>query len=111
MYDQTQEHKLMRVTRRGPQQAGKMLRQMAQDIHLGRAQQIVTVTDGAEWIAGLVDRNLPRQKTTVVLDFYRAAQHVHQARRVVFGENDELGRQWAHDLIGACDGQSPMPNP
>src|SRR5579863_8222665 len=39
MYDQDQERKLMRVTRHGPPGAGKMLRGMAEDVHLHRAEQ------------------------------------------------------------------------
>jgi hypothetical protein len=101
MYDQDQTRKLMRVTRHGPKRAGKMLRQMAQDVGLRRARQVVAVTDGAEWIARLVERNLPKEKTTAILDFYHAAEHVHQARRVVFGEQDASGRQWAEELIHA----------
>lgn len=101
MYDQDQTRKLMRVTRHGPQRAGKMLRQMRQDIKLHRAREVVAVTDGAEWIARLVERNLPREKTTAILDFYHAAEHVHQTRRVVFGEQDPSGKQWAEELVHA----------
>jgi hypothetical protein len=101
MYDQEQRHKLMRVTRHGPVRAGKMLRGMAEDVRLHRATQVVAVTDGAEWIAGLIDRGLPKQKTTAILDFYHAAEHVHQTRRTVFGEDNEEGKQWAGRLIEA----------
>jgi hypothetical protein len=99
MYDQDQQHKLMRVTRHGPDRAGKMLRGMAEDVRLHRAEQVVAVTDGAEWIAGLIERNLPKQKRTVILDFYHAAEHVHQTRRVVFGEQSEVGERWVRGLI------------
>lgn len=101
MYDQDQAHKLMRVTRHGPDRAGRMLRGMAEDIRLNRADEIVAVTDGAEWIAGLVDRNLPKEKTTAILDFYHAAEHVHEARRAIFGIEDESGKKWAGGLIEA----------
>lgn len=101
MYDQQQTHKLMRVTRHGPDRAAKMLRGMAEDVHLRRAEQVVAVTDGAEWIAGLVERNLPRDKTTAILDFYHAAQHVHQARRAVYGDQSPDGMRWANELIEA----------
>jgi hypothetical protein len=99
MYDQDQTHKLVRITRGGPESARKMLRQMADDVHLCRARQVAAVTDGAEWIAGLIQRNLPKARTTAVLDFYHAAEHVHQTRRGVFGEEDAAGRQWADQLI------------
>ena len=99
MYDQEQTHKLLRVTRHGADHASKMLRAMAEDIHLQRAQEVVAVTDGAEWIAGLIQRNLPHDKTTAILDFYHAAQHVHEARRVVYGEQALDGKRWAEQLI------------
>ena len=99
MYDQDQRHKLMRVTRHGPDRAGRMLRAMAEDVRLYRAEQLVAVTDGAEWIAGLIERNLPKKKTTVILDFYHAAEHVHQTRRTVFGEENAEGKKWAGTLI------------
>ena len=105
MYDQSQAHKLMRVTRHGPDRAAKMLRGMAEDVRLRRADEVAAVTDGAEWIAGLIERNLPRgDKTTAILDFYHAAQHVHQTRRAVYGEHDDddddsEGARWADELI------------
>ncbi len=99
LYDQELEHKLLRVTRQGPERAGKMLRAMAEDVGLYRAGQIVAVTDGAEWIAGVIARHLPPDKTTAILDFYHAAEHVHATRRVVYGESNPAGQQWAGTLI------------
>lgn len=98
-YDQELEHKLLRVTRQGPEKAAKMLRAMAEDVHLYRAREIVAVTDGAAWIAGLIERNLPAEKTTAILDFYHAAEHVHATRRVVFGEQNPAGQVWAGKLL------------
>jgi hypothetical protein len=99
LYDQDQHHKLMRATRHGPRRAGKLLRGMAEDVRLHGAEQLVVVADGAEWIAGVIERDLPKRQRTVILDFYHAAEHVHEARRVVFGEPSEAGRQWAAGLI------------
>jgi len=99
LYDQDQRYKLMRVTRHGPQRAGQMLRMMGEDVRLYRAGQIVSVTDGAPWIARVVDSCLPKGKTTAILDFYHAAEHVHQARRVVWGESSADGQAWAKQLI------------
>lgn len=101
MYDQGQEHKLTRVTRGGVDQAARLLRGMAEDVHLRGADQVAAVTDGAEWIAGLIDRNLPRAKTTVILDFYHASEHVHATRHVIFGEKKEPGASWASQILGA----------
>ncbi len=80
IYDQEKEHRLVRATRRGVKQAAGLLRQMSQDVRLRRAGQVAAVTDGAEWIARLIEANLPAD-TTVILDYFHASQHVHQARR------------------------------
>ncbi|MCL2646782.1 MAG: hypothetical protein FWD61_07220 [Phycisphaerales bacterium] len=98
-YDQDQRHKLLRVTRKGPEQVGKMLQVMSEHVQLFKAKQIVAVTDGAMWIDGLVKDCLPRDKTTAILDFYHAAEHVHQARREVYGESSPEGCTWAGEIV------------
>jgi len=105
IYDQEKEKRLTRVTRHGVDKAARMLRQMREDVHLRRADQIAAVADGAEWIGGLVERNLPR-KTTVILDFYHASQHVHEARRAVFGESSPEGRTWTDRVLGQLSGSA-----
>lgn len=98
IYDQDREHRLSRVTRGGVNQAAGMLRQMRDDVHLRRADQIAAITDGAEWIAHLVEANLPG-RTTVILDYYHASQHVHQARREIFGQSSPDGLAWAQQVL------------
>jgi len=107
IYDQEKEHRLTRATRSGVQQAGRMLRQMSADVRLRRVQEVVAVTDGAEWIARLVDQNLPPpRQTTAILDYYHASQHVHQARRALFGEENPDGQAWADRVLhGLSQGQ------
>jgi hypothetical protein len=34
-----------------------------------------------------------------VLDYYHASQHVHQARRAIFGESDPQGQAWADGVL------------
>lgn len=105
IYDQEKQHRLVRATRQGVKQAGRLVRQMSEDVGLRLAQEVVALTDGAEWIAHLVGANLPCQ-TTVILDYYHASQHVHQARRVVFGEQNAEGDKWAERLLGTLSGES-----
>ncbi|MDQ3333442.1 MAG: hypothetical protein M3552_22825 [Planctomycetota bacterium] len=98
IYNQDKDRRLARVTRHGAQKASQMLRQMAGDVRLRRADQMAAVTDGAEWIAKLIDAHLPRD-ATVILDYYHASQHVHQARRAAFGESSADGQAWAGRLL------------
>jgi hypothetical protein len=98
MYDQYKTHRLVRATRLGVKQAGRLLRDMSVDVKLRRADQIIAVTDGAEWIARLLDANLPA-KSTAILDYFHASQHVHQARRALFGEENRAGDQWSAHVL------------
>jgi hypothetical protein len=105
MYDQYKTHRLVRATRLGVKQAGKLVRQMSGDVKLKRARQVLAVTDGAEWIAKLIQAHLPG-KTTAILDYFHASQHVHQARRTLFGEDNVQGNKWADELLGALSHQT-----
>jgi hypothetical protein len=98
IYDQHKTRRLVRATRLGVKQAGSLLRDMSADVKLRSADQVVAVTDGAEWIARLLDANLPA-KTTVILDYFHASQHVHQARRTLFGEENQEGDQWSANVL------------
>jgi hypothetical protein len=100
IYDQYKSHRLVRATRLGVKQAGRLLREMSADVKLKSADQVAAVTDGAEWIARLIDANLPA-KTTVILDYFHASQHVHQARRTLFGEDNADGDQWSGKVLEA----------
>ena len=103
MYDQEKSHRLVRATRSGVKQAGRLIRDMSSDVRLRQAQEVVAVTDGAQWIANLIQSNLPA-KTTVILDYFHASQHVHQTRRTVFGEENAPGNQWANRLLEEIGG-------
>lgn len=98
MYDQEKDHRLVRATRAGVKQAGRLIRQMSEDVKLKAARQVVAVTDGAEWIARLIDTHLPAD-TTAILDYFHASQHVHQTRRTLFGEENADGNGWADQLL------------
>jgi hypothetical protein len=105
IYDQYKTRRLVRATKSGVKQAGRLIRQMSGDVKLRQAQQVLAVTDGAEWIAKLVAANLPA-RTTVILDYFHASQHVPQTRRTVFGEENADGIQWADRLLHALLNQT-----
>ena len=108
-YDQAKSRRLARATcTGGVRRASRLLRQAAADVRLRRADQVVAVTDGAEWIAGLLATDLPRPTkpgatTTLVLDYYHAAEHVHAARRAAFGDGSADGDAWAGRVLAALN--------
>ncbi len=98
LYDQEQKHRWVRATSKDHEQAGKLLAQGANQVRLRQARETVAVADGAEWIWKQMARRVPYLDGQV-LDFYHLAQHVHTARRLVFGEQDPAGQEWAQATL------------
>lgn len=108
-YDQDQKHRWVRATRRNHRHAGKLMRQGAAELHLRAAAEKIAITDGAKWIGSEIDRNVGCLDAKV-LDFYHLAEHVHAARRAVFGELAPPGTAWADELLHAIrhEGYDPF---
>jgi hypothetical protein len=102
-YDDTQEHRLVSVTRGDHEVAGRLMRRDAARIRLDQADDKVAVVDGADWIRNqLHKQSLPLD--AVGLDFYHLADYVHKTKRVVYGEEDAEektapGNAWAAALL------------
>jgi hypothetical protein len=98
VYDQKQKHRLVRVTRRNCRHAGRVLAQVCEDVRFAQATLRSAVADGAEWIAVQLELVLAAG-TTRILDFFHLAEHVHTARRLVFGETDKAGEAWTEEVL------------
>ncbi len=102
-YDQEQEHRHVVATRGDHAVAGTLMRRDASRIRLDQAADKVALVDGAPWIVNEIEaQSLPLDD--VGLDFYHLADNVHQARRLVFGEDptevkDTPGQRWAGDVL------------
>jgi hypothetical protein len=59
---------------------------------LERAETVVAVTDGAEWIQGFVDYHCP--EAVRILDFPHAASRISQIGDVVLGEGSAASTAW-----------------
>jgi hypothetical protein len=98
LYDQDHKHRYVRATFKDRARAGKLLARGAGELRLRGAAEKVVVSDGADWIWIQVDRCVPYVDGKV-LDFYHLSEHVHAARRAVFGEADEAGKAWAGQVL------------
>jgi hypothetical protein len=98
LYDQEHAHRYVRATRKDHREAGRLLRRGAAELRLQAACQRVGIADGAEWIWKQMDQNLDCLDGKV-LDFYHLSEHVHAARRGVFGEEDPAGVAWAGQVL------------
>jgi hypothetical protein len=98
VYDQEHKHRYVRATYRDRATAGKLLARAAGELRLRGAAEKVAVADGADWIWAQVERCVPYVDGKV-LDFYHLSEHVHAARRVVFGEADGAGKAWVDQVL------------
>jgi hypothetical protein len=99
-YDQTMDHRLVSVTRGNCQVLGRMMKRDADRIGFYGAGERIGNIDGGPWARNQVQRRL--KVTALGLDFYHLSQNAHQARRVIFGEEDKAGEalvgQWLHTV-------------
>jgi hypothetical protein len=108
-YDQDQKHRYVRATRGDCKAAGKLMRRGAAELRIKAAEQKLAVSDGAPWIWNQLELNVPCIDAKV-LDFYHLSQHVHEAKRMLFGEQGDAGEAWVSDLLHTVrhDGYEPF---
>ena len=97
-YDETQKHRLVSGTRGNHEAAGRLMRREAARIRLDLADEKVGNVDGSPWIRNQVKRqSLPLDD--LGLDFYHLSENAHKARREIYGDDDEAGKQWVDELL------------
>lgn len=92
-YDQPKNHRHAFVTEADSAAFGPLLKTHAAQVAFEKADQSISLTDGAKWIAGQICRMLLLIKV-MMLDFYHLSQHVHAAAKCCFAETPEAG-EWA----------------
>lgn len=98
LYDQDQKHRYVRATRGDCVAAGVLMRRAVAELRVKAATEKIAVADGAPWIWNQVELKASciREK---VLDFYHLSQHVHEAKRALFKEEDEAGKAWVEQVL------------
>jgi hypothetical protein len=97
-YDQDLKHRYVRATVGDCRAAGKLMRRGAGELRVKGATERLVVADGAPWIWKQVEASVPCMDVKV-LDFYHLSEHVHAAKRVVFGEDNPLGKAWVEQTL------------
>ena len=69
------------------------LRQAAIALRAGEAKRMFWVSDAAEWIDKGVQQQLPM--AIRIIDVWHAWEHVHEASRGIYPDNQDKARQWA----------------
>jgi hypothetical protein len=97
-YDETQEHRIVAGTKGDCVEAGVVMRRLATRIHLEDADEKIGNIDGSPWIRNQIERR-ELSLDAVGLDFYHLGENVHKARRIVYGEENEVGKAWADEMM------------
>jgi len=77
----------------GPEPFGERLYQEAARRGVERTAELIAIADGAPWIWNLVAEHFT--SAVQILDYYHAAERVHEVARVVYGEGSARARAWA----------------
>lgn len=91
-YDQQKSRRHAFVTAGDSDAFGPLLKEHARQIAFEQADECISLTDGAKWIAGQICRILLLIKV-MMLDFYHLSQHVHAAAKCCLGETQEA-KDW-----------------
>jgi hypothetical protein len=95
-YDQSQEHRLVGVTRKDHRGLGKLLRRDAARVHLRAASQRLGLVDGAVCLRNHLSV-LPLE--AVLLDFHHLGDHVGDAGSKTLGEQTPARDQWVNEVL------------
>jgi hypothetical protein len=97
-HDEAVERRLVSVTRKPCEEAGRIMRRDARRIGFEQADERIANVDGGLWIFNVI-MNWTIVLSALCLDFYHLGQHVNEGKRETFGENSEAGKQWAADAM------------
>lgn len=92
-YDQQKKHRHAFATQANSEAFGPLLKAHAGQVAFEQADECISLSDGAKWIAGQICRTLLLIKV-MLLDFYHLSQHVHAAAQCCLGETQEA-KDWA----------------
>ena len=92
-YDQEKQRRHAFATAQTHATFGPLLAAFAAQIGWDQADERLSLTDGAKWIATQINRHLPRC-SAMLLDFFHLSQHVHAAAQACLGDTP-AARAWA----------------
>lgn len=74
-------------------------------VGLERAERVIVLGDGAEWIWNEAQMHFPG--CVEILDYYHACQHIWQLAHVLYGEGNVVGRRWAKEHCATLKRKGP----
>ena len=90
------QHIILSAARRP--EVGEIVRRTADRLDFKGCDEKVANVDGATWIPEQIESS-GVEVDGLGLDFFHLSEHVHTARRAVFGESSSLGEEWASERL------------
>jgi hypothetical protein len=72
-----------------------------------RAEEVVVLGDGAEWIWNQAAVHYPG--AIEIVDYWHACQHIHELAKAQYGEGSRQGQRWAREHCTRLYEQGPTP--
>lgn len=98
-YDPDKRHMYAVGTRGDHEALGRLMRREAGKIRIDQADRKYAVTDGAEWISGQYQKQLPMLDVRI-LDYYHLRDHVIATSHVLYGEGTPKAQGWREEMMG-----------
>jgi len=106
IYDESNEHRQVIATSGNHEALGRLLRRQAGRLRIGDADEKLSVTDGADWIAKQLECKLPMLDSRI-LDFYHLSEHIWLAANICFGQGSEQAGKFASDILHVAKHDGP----
>jgi hypothetical protein len=94
---------LYEATMKGPEDVARLLEAFCQNLELTKAKEIVCIGDGGIWIWNLFEKLIKKfhitDKTTQIVDFFHAAEHIHELAEAHTKKSQVEQKQWANTLV------------
>ena len=78
----------------------------AAKLKFARANEKISVSDGAEWIRKQLQVRLP-MLDAMILDYYHLTEHLAKAANTCFGQGSEKANLWRKELLGLAWDEGP----
>lgn len=105
-YDQANECQHAAGTAGDHQALGRLMRREAAKVHLDKADEKISISDGAKWIRKQFQVRLP-MLDAMILDYYHLSEHVAKAANVCFGQGGDKAEQWRKETLSAVWEEGP----
>jgi hypothetical protein len=106
-YDPSKQRQHVLGTSGDHRALGRLMRREARKIKLPEAHRKYSVSDGADWIRGQYQQQLPMLEANI-LDYYHLREHVITASYRVYGEGTPEARSWREQMLGVVLEEGPV---